>query len=236
MKNQIEEIIDFQQFLSKVLRNWFFFIISLFFSISVAFIINRYSNEKFYSEASILIKEQNTTITPTDLLYDNTISRKAKSLENKSMLLKSYPLIYKTLLDLRFDISYYIIGNIKVSETYNSPVILSCKNTSKLTGKSLKIQIIDSLKFSLKDEKTNETYELSFGQYFKFYDTRIKVDLNNKYLYKENEIPNTIIRFKNLKVLTKSYQKRLKVKHEERESTVLNISILEGDQAFLFLY
>ena len=53
------------------------------------------------------------------------------SLENKELMLKSYPLVHKTLKDLRFDIGYCIVGNIKVSETFHAPILLNCNSTEE---------------------------------------------------------------------------------------------------------
>ena len=149
MKNQFEDIIDFQQFLLKIARNWFLVIVSLLLALIVAFAINRYSHEKYYSETSILIKENNNTLTPSDLLYENPVNSKKKSLENKALILRSYPLLYKTVKDLNFNIGYYIVGNIMVTETYISPVILESNDTEYLTGKSILINIINASSYSL---------------------------------------------------------------------------------------
>ena len=55
------------------------------------------------------------------------------------LILKSYPLIHKTLEDLKFDIAYFLEGNIKVTEAYFSPIIVRCTNTKPIKGKKLKL-------------------------------------------------------------------------------------------------
>ena len=137
MKSQFDEIIDFRQFFFKILRNWHLFAFSLVITIIVAFGLNRYTHERYYSETSILIKEESNMLTASDLLYEKSLSSKQKSLENKTHLLRSYPLIYKTIKQLKFDISYYIVGNIMVSEAYIAPIILECSNSNALIGKSI---------------------------------------------------------------------------------------------------
>ena len=63
MATQLDEIIDFRQILFRVIKNWFFFVISLFIAFSIAFAYNRYTHELYMVEASILIKEDNSIAT-----------------------------------------------------------------------------------------------------------------------------------------------------------------------------
>ena len=104
MKSQFDEIIDFRQFFFKILKNWYLFVFTLIITITIAFAFNRYTHESYYSETSILIKEESSMLTASDLLYEKSLSSKQKSLENKALLLRSYPLIYKTIKQLKFDI------------------------------------------------------------------------------------------------------------------------------------
>ena len=197
MNNQLDEIIDFRQFFFKIIKNWFFFIISLLLTFSVAFAFNRYTHELYMVETSILIKEENSMATASDLLYEKSIGTSQMSLENKELVLKSFPLVYETLEDLRFDISYYIVGNIKVSETYIAPVLLVCDDISSLKGKSITIEYVNKGSFILIEEgEKHKTY--SFGKEINFYNAKIKVELNPDYSLSSEQYPETVIKFKDL--------------------------------------
>ena len=229
MNNQFDEIIDFRQFFFKIINNWFFFVISLLLTFSIAFAFNRYSKEIYKVETSIIVKEENSMPTASDLLYEKAIGNKKMSLENKELMLKSYPLVYETLEDLRFDIAYYIVGNIKVSETYIAPVVLICNDISSLIGKSITIEYINKEKFLfVEDGGEHKTY--SFGSEINFYDTKIIVKINPDYKLSDIKYPETVIKFKDLKNLTQKYQDKISVTQKERESTVISISVLEEDQ------
>ena len=145
--NQFDEIIDFRQFFFKIIKNWFFFLISLFLTFSIAYAYNRYTQELYLVETSILVKESNSAASASDLLYEKAMKTKPMSLENKELVLKSYPLVYSVLEDLGFDISYYIVGNIKVSETFIAPIRIECSDVSKITGKNITIENIDAKQF-----------------------------------------------------------------------------------------
>ena len=102
MQNKISEVIDIQEIIFKIRKNWFLFCISIFIAFCIAFSYNRYTSQVYLVETSILVKDENEMSTASDLLYEKVSSSK-KSLENKENLIKSFPLIYRTLKDLRFD-------------------------------------------------------------------------------------------------------------------------------------
>ena len=178
--NQLDEIIDFKQFFFKIIKNWYFFVLSLLLTFAIAFAYNRYTHELYKIETSILINEDNTSGNPSDLLYEKTIQSQHMSLENKELILKSYPLIYSTLAELKFDIAYEIVGNIKVSETYIAPFKVECNNTALVKGKSVTIEYINAKSFRLIDKlEKDKTY--NFGEEFNFYNTKIRIYLDAKY-------------------------------------------------------
>ena len=229
--NQFDEIIDFRQFFFKVIANWFFFLISFCVTFIIAYSYNRYTQELYLVETSILVKEDNSVSSASDLLYEKAMKTNPMSLENKELVLKSYPLVYSVLEELKFDISYYIIGNIKVSETFIAPIKIECSDVSKIAGKSITIENIDDKQFSIIHTKNKESEIYQFGDEIIFYNTKIKVYKDFRYLLGPNAIPSVVVKFRNLKKLTQIYQKKILIKQKERESTVINISILEEDQA-----
>ncbi|MBT3571285.1 MAG: hypothetical protein HN498_02875, partial [Flavobacteriales bacterium] len=230
MANQLDEIIDFRQFFFKVIKNWPLFVMALLLAFSLAFAYNRYTHELYSVETSIIIKEDSAMPTASDLLYDNMSSNNV-SLENKELMLKSYPLVHKTLKDLRFNIEYCIVGNIKVSETFHAPILLNCNSTEKLSGKSIEIEILNENSFLMIDEETGEKRTCNFDEEFIFHDSKMSVSINTNFQFDtEMELPKSVVKFYNLKYLTQSYQKKIITSQKDRESTVLNISILSEDQ------
>ena len=230
MANSLDEIIDFRQILFKIIKNWFWILLSLLVALTIAFAYNRYSTELFRSETSILIKEDNSLITASDLLYDQRYSSK-KSLENKELMIKSYPLIYKTLQDLSFNIAYFIEGNIKGTETYDAPIILICVNTIPLEGKVLKVHIIDDDRFAIIDVFNQKEKIQQFNEKFLWNGVEISIEYNVNFPIDQGiDFPVTIVKFYSLQSLTLSYQNKILVEQKQRESTVIKISILTEDE------
>jgi capsular exopolysaccharide synthesis family protein len=229
MANSLDEIVDFKQFFFKLINNWHFILISLSIAFIIAFAYNRYSVEYFKVETSILIEDDNSLKTASDLLYDKT-SSKNKSLENKELMLKSYPLIYKTLSELRFDIAYFIEGNIKVTETYEAPIIVKCIDSKPIRGKQIKITLIDDNSFYFTDIANKKEEVRNFNEDFLFNNVVISVEYNIQYPVNELDMPITIVKFFDLQLLSLSYKKKIKVYQEDRESTIINISMLTEDE------
>ena len=224
MQRQLDEIIDFRQFFFKILKNWFFFVLSIILCFLIAFIYNRYSHELYSSETSILIKEENTIISASDLLYENSLSNKQKSLENKTLMLKSFPLVYSTLKELKYDIAYFIVGNIMVSESFHAPVIVECSNSKLLAGKSVNIEVVSDTEFLFKYNDIE--LKKSFGEQFDFYNTLLIVNRNENYKISHVEIPSTVVKFRNLVSLSQQYQNKINIYQKDKKSTVINVSIL----------
>jgi tyrosine-protein kinase Etk/Wzc len=174
MANQLDEIIDLRHLFYKLVKNWPLFVVALLLSFSFAFAYVRYTHELYNVETSFLIKEDSAMPTASDLLYENMSSNNV-SLENKELTLTSYPLVHKTLKDLRFDIGYCIVGNIKVSETFHAPILLNCKSTKKLYGKSIEIEIINENSFLMTDEENSEERTYNFDEEFIFHDSKMSV-------------------------------------------------------------
>ena len=119
-KRQVDDIIDLRFFIFKLINNWYYFLISILLSLCIAFAINRYSQEVFEESTTLLIKEKTGAMqSAAEMLYDNSYDKIKRGLKNEEIILKSSPLIFETVQELGFDISYYVVGNIKTTETYD---------------------------------------------------------------------------------------------------------------------
>ena len=226
--NQLDEIVDVRQFFFKIINSWRFFVLSLLLTFSIAFLYNRYTNELFLVETSILVKENNSLGSASDLMFEKAMGSSNISIENKVLILKSYPLVYSTLADLGFDISYFISGTIKMSETFIAPIKVECNDVTKVFGKSIIIEYIDAKNFTLIYDDNQNNYQ--FGEEINFEKTNIRVNLDTRYIVSNSDIPTTVVKFKDLKKLTLFYQKKILITQKDVKSTVIDISILEEDQ------
>ena len=226
MSGNLDEIVGFKQLFLKLIKHKYLVILSLIISLIIAFAYNRYSVEYFDVETSLLLQDDDRI--STIQLYENSF--KNENLENKALLINSFPLIYKTLEDLRFDIVYYIEGNIKVTETFNSPFIIKCNNTSNLKGKKIKLKYHDEDSFIFIDLSNDKEQTKNLNEKFFFEGEQISVEYNIDFNSGNTDIPNTIVKFQSLNELTKQYKKKINIDKISKESTVLKISMLTKDE------
>tara|TARA_B100000925_G_C22004532_1_gene472950 strand:+ start:163 stop:2466 length:2304 start_codon:yes stop_codon:yes gene_type:complete len=226
MSGNLDEIVGFKQLVLKLIKHKYLVIFSLIISFIIAFAYNRYSVEYFDVETSLLLQDDDRMSTVQ--LYENSF--KNENLENKALLINSFPLIYKTLEDLRFDIVYYIEGNIKVTETFNSPFIIKCNNTSNLKGKKIKLKYHDEDSFIFIDLSNDKEQIKNLNEKFFFEGQQISVEYNIDFNSGNSDIPNTIVKFQSLNELTKKYKKKINIDKISKESTVLKISMLTKDE------
>ena len=230
--NSNDHIIDFREFLYKVINNWYYFLLSILLALIVAFGYTRYSNEMYEISTKVLINQKDNGSSASDMLYQSLGKSNSLSIENEQSLFQSYPLILLTISDLRFDISYFIIGDIKTSETFEAPiqVVADLSVTQGLKGSSFKVFVIDENTYRIEDDVIGINTKQYFGEKLKIRNHEFVINKNENFKIYNNSFPNTLVSFRNLKNVAKSYQSRIEISNLEKESTIFQISILEQDQ------
>ena len=115
--NSLDNIIDFREFLFKIINNWYYFLLSILFALLVAFGYTRYSHEFYRVSTKVHIHKDNSNTSAADVLYSSLNDNKEASLIDEISMFTSYPLVFETVSNLRFDVSYFLEGNIKTSES-----------------------------------------------------------------------------------------------------------------------
>ena len=124
--NPLDNIIDFREFLFKIINNWYYFLLCVLFSLLVAFGYTRYSHEFYKVYTKVHIHKDNSNTSAADVLYNSLNDNKEASIKDEISIFRSYPLVFETVSDLRFDISYFLEGNIKTSESFSPPIKVIC--------------------------------------------------------------------------------------------------------------
>ena len=164
-----EEFLDIKQFFYRIASNWLLFLLSILLCLAVAFGFNRYTKNIFKVSSTILFEDQSniSSISAAEAIYSNDpFQRSSKNIiANKIYEINSYPLIYQTLNDLNYDIEYYLVGNIKVSETYQSPFTVKVySDKEKILNRSFKLTHLNDKKFRLYNKSLDIDSEFSYNQ------------------------------------------------------------------------
>ena len=169
-----EKGFNLREAISKYLRYWPWFILSVLIAIVIARIYLHYTPLSYLTTASILIKDENSSNLSQlaifqDLGVGDNIS--GVNLENEIEILSSRTITQKLVQKLKLNIRYYHDGRINSTELYdNSPIVLEVlSDKSKwLSGvPDLTITPISPAKFLVSQENVEDATEV-FGQEFEF--------------------------------------------------------------------
>ena len=162
-----EKRIDLGFLIKKIRIYWYFFAISLFIMIVLAYFKNSLT-PRMYENQTVLYLLKNAEpsasfLKSNSFLQGVTVLNNNSNIENESELVSSFSLIYKTLDDIGLSISYYtydyllpgnspLFGFLKVrKEQYtSSPIkVIFDKTYSQLVQLPFKVEIIDTSKFKI---------------------------------------------------------------------------------------
>jgi tyrosine-protein kinase Etk/Wzc len=231
MENQInylaqEESIDIKKIAIKILRNWYWFIISVLITSAIAYFINRSRIPIYNVNATLIVNEEKKS--SVDLLI-NALDRYSarKIIENEIAIIKSYRMAYKAITELRsdFEISYFSIGRLKKPMLYKSAPFKIILDSSSLNTPNCPVYITilnkDQYRIEI-DGEFNVNKIHKFGEpyidknfHFTAFLNNVNLDYSIKYYFTINSF-NSLVNF---------YQGQLSVSPNDKKGTVLILSI-----------
>ncbi|MCB0429412.1 MAG: polysaccharide biosynthesis tyrosine autokinase [Flavobacteriales bacterium] len=221
---------DVKSYALRCLRYWYLFPASLLIFIGYAFYNVRYSVPTYSVSASLLVNDEYSSWGREYFLSGLELVSARNRLVNEIGVIKSFPLIRRTLDSLDFDISYYDLGRVKTTELYwNSPfkVVADASSFLRLQGRKCHLRILSPetymLQYGPEDNPVEEI--LPFGKMVTIGEAHFKVLLTQKYREELFGDKHYFFVFNNLDFMAKSYQNRVRVEPETKESSVLILSI-----------
>ena len=134
-----EESIDIKGELLKYIRFWPWFVLTAIFSLCSAFLILRYSDTIYNTQAKIkIIDDQEAKSVELDIasFFKNSVI----NLENEMALFSSYRLLEKVVDSLDLNVSYFQTGTINTQQKFNAPFKVNY-NSSEAQKKILEFSI-----------------------------------------------------------------------------------------------
>ncbi len=223
--------INFKRVADRAIRYWYIILLSLIISVSVAYLLNRYSTRIYPVKASIIIRESEENV-GAKFLYNNELLSEYRNFYNEIYIMKSYPLLQEVVEELGFDVSYFREGDIKTTEYYEPNFPLTIKviaNEGKRPyGQSFYFKVIDQRTYSLQykvddDQPGKEFSSLQFNDTVKINGYRLFVD--RKADVSELFNKTLVVRFNDPLSLAKSYSSRLKIGWAMTGSSVVDLEI-----------
>lgn len=230
------EIIDknnFERLLFKGIKNWKLFALAVVVLMTIVYLIDRYTPPVYSITSTILLKEETPELagSAAELLFGNQQFKNSMNLNNESVILSSYPLVYEVIKQLDFNITYYKSGNLKTSEIYGElPIIVEVDSNSTNIPYNVvfKVEIVDNDRFKIFEEDQNKKQINGLFNFNKeiAYEGFIFKVLKNKNLNFTNSIGNTIqFKINTVHAVTNAYRNKLQIRANSRESSLLSITI-----------
>ena len=223
-----EEGLDIKKYIFKILTNWYWFVLTIFIGLSIAYYINRYAEEVYTVVASIVLND-NQSAGSIDNIFTEYLGRYRRRavVENEISVLKSYRLAEQAIDELEeFWITYIAYGRIRERLLYkNAPFIVEVDTSEyNLVNYPVFISDVKENRFRL---EINEHHEidtiLEFGQKYKtnifsftIYKTNNDANFSyNKYSFSINSKNN----------LANQYRNKLNIEVNDERGSILNLSL-----------
>ena len=118
----IQEENDLKKLIELFVRNKKLFIFSVFIAISLAFLINRFSIPVYQISSSILIKENETQRSRSDVndYLNSNLFGNNQNFQNELWVIKSSPVIEQTIRNLDLEVTYYRKDGFQYHDAYQN--------------------------------------------------------------------------------------------------------------------
>ena len=231
MIDRSKEFFDFKKIIFVFYNFWYWFVLSIIFLFFLTFMYNRYSDFLYTSTAKILI-QTNKSSSINKMLYEVDQFKLETSLNDELMVIKSYPLVLQTILDLNFDIVYYISGNIKTVETFDYFAEIDVKSNIKPYGLEFLIIPIDSNKFKINSTQLEDKV-YNYDQLIQFENSVFSVKRNKIFVdnQKSDNFSPLKIKFRNPNNIAKEYLSKLSVNRMKKDASIIELSFSGNDKA-----
>ncbi|HCT29680.1 MAG TPA: hypothetical protein DIW31_02850 [Bacteroidales bacterium] len=230
-KQMEEESLDIKKYIFLILSNWYWFAISIFLGLFIAYFINRYSINIYSVQSSLIVRDDespNSFSGAENLIQGLKLTRNTKSVQNEIGILKSYSLAYKAVSELEeFNITYMGVGRRRIveSELYTrSPFKVTLEpNAINLTEYPINVTILSKDKYLLEiDDKFDIKKEMKWGEPFKSELFNFTIIIR-KQEYISDYIEGTKFYFliRNLNYLANEYRGKLSVELNDKKGSIL---------------
>lgn len=221
--------IDVKRIIYRALRFWYIIVLSLMVALAFAFFKTRYATKVYPITASILIKEKEQ-MAEGRLLYNNPLVSGFRNYLNEIYLIRSYPLIKKTLTELNFGVAFYKEGNVLITESYHSPFNARIIGRSDNSAFESYFKVLNEKQFeiaSISEEGQHpEKKVLNFGDTVLLGELSIVFRLDVPYKEIGPEYyERMIFKYTDPELITDDYVSGLEASWAEEGSGVMNLSI-----------
>jgi tyrosine-protein kinase Etk/Wzc len=246
--SKLQEDNDLKKISDLFKRNYRLFIISTFIAIVLAFLINRYSIPVYSISSSLLIKENKTQQSSTEVnnFLNSSLFGKNQNFQNELWVLKSSPVLEQTIRNLDLSVTYYKKEGLLNQDAYQDvPFQVSfLRNHPQPIDVRFEITFLPNGYFQLKakskttyfynfetDQITHQKHAWTFNKNYRFGDL-IETDDLSFIIKSDSTTKESVIKgqeykfeFKTVARLNDEIKKNLSFEVVDKEATVIDINL-----------
>ncbi len=238
----------YKKLVKKFIKNWYLIIISLSIALAIGHFIYKSTPPIFRNNLIMLMANENANNFQGagDLMQFEMFDIQS-SLEDELGIIRSFPIINKTIRQLDLSASYYIGEGLIIKDIYkNNPFVVIAEPTIAVPVDLLfKIQVLSNNKFRLSAKSKDEIYlynlaknknegtisnidfskEYSFGDEVNIQNAKFKVLLNGNFNPESLLGKDLYFKFNNIEQLTYQYQGSLTIERVSNQSSLITLEI-----------
>ncbi|MGD0755395.1 MAG: polysaccharide biosynthesis tyrosine autokinase [Bacteroidales bacterium] len=230
-----DDNLDIKRYISLFISNWYWFAISLFIAMSIAYSINRYSQRIYSVSSTLLIKDDQIAGVKSNVesvIPGGDIFRSQQNLKNEMGILRSFSLNYRVMKELQdFHVVYVSVGRRGIVEKlmYKSCPFKVIYDSLELEpiGTVVKIEILPDNKYRIKLDDGPDLNPVNFGVRFKEYgfDFTIVPRESGRNIFDKNSSNRYYFYFNNPENLAYEYRGKLSVAPIEKDASIVSLSV-----------
>jgi len=228
------EGIDFRRYISLFISNWYWFAAALFISLAVAYGANRWGEEIYTVQSTLLINDEEYGggyAEMDKIIPGGDIFGSRQNLQNEIGILRSFDLNHQVMADLEeFHVVYTAVGKRGIAESRlyrTSPFVVICDSIWMQPGKRVDIRILSDEKYLLSIEADEYEGEHSFGERFEEYGFDFVIQPRDPAVspFSEERSNKYYFYVTSPAALANVYRSRLSVAPIDEEATLVTLSI-----------
>jgi hypothetical protein len=231
-----DDTIDFRRYLSLFLSNWYWFAFALIITLSLAYGINRYSEEEYRVSSTLLIKDDQIGSSNSgfeSVIPGGDIFKSQQNLINEIGILKSFRINYLVMKELNdFHVVYAGVGRrgIVESRMYQTCPFIVESDMLEYQPKGFKvgIRILSEQKCRIElNGDINFETDIDFGEQFSGSGFNFKIKLRNpgSFVFDERSSNKYFFYFADPEGLASEYMGKLSVEPIEEDASIVNLSV-----------
>ncbi len=229
---QNNELAQLRKVILLVVRNWYYFVIALVLSITIAYLYNRYTLPTYRVNATLLIEgEKESTSTSGDQILEGFgLTGSMKNLDNQIMILSSRQLIGSAISELILEKEYYYRKLSKIKSFYPGQPIeivpISHDNFPKDVEFVFKFRGDNSFKL---DTEPGATFDLHtsalFGETIEYEGVRFYINLLDREWFTNRKNRKIYFIWHSHDKLVDDFSDRLIIEPASKNGTAVNIKL-----------